>query len=97
MAEACKQLGETVLCVLRCLKVNEPAQAVVEEASDKLKAVASLAETISGSLHGETADNLAYMIDDELTAMDKAIEEAARSIQVCPLSLCHQYFLPISI
>lgn len=90
MADACKQLGESVLTVLEALRINKNTDGCVNEASEKLKAVASLAETISGSLQGETADKLADMIDDELAAMDKAIEEAAKRIQV--LKANYYYF-----
>lgn len=82
MADACKQLGESVLELLASLRLNKSTQIYVDQTRDKLKAVESLAETISGSLQGENADKLADMIDDELTAMDKAIEEAAKRIQV---------------
>lgn len=81
MADACKQLGESVLELLASLRLNKSTQIYVDQTRDKLKAVESLAETISGSLQGENADKLADMIDDELTAMDKAIEEAAKRIQ----------------
>lgn len=89
MAEACKQLGETVLVLLQQLKqgVDHPNRAV-EDSLEKLKLVASLGDTISGSLRGETAENLADMLDGELVAMDKAIEEAAKRIQVCWILLC---------
>lgn len=81
MTDACKELGDCVLTVLGNLRTNLPVDGSVNEAAEKVRAVASLAETISGSLQGENADKLAYMIDDELSDMDKAIEEAARRIQ----------------
>ncbi|KAF5278472.1 hypothetical protein FQA39_LY05961 [Lamprigera yunnana] len=81
MTEACKTLGDSVMDVLENLRSNKPNDFSVGDATEKLKAVASLAETISGSLRGENADKLADMIDDELSAMDKAIEEAAKRIQ----------------
>ncbi|KAB0794296.1 hypothetical protein PPYR_11135 [Photinus pyralis] len=81
MTDACKELGDSVLTVLGKLRMNLPVDDSVREAVEKVKAVASLAETISGSLRGENADKLADMIDDELSDMDKAIEEAARRIQ----------------
>ncbi|KAF5289015.1 hypothetical protein FQA39_LY03894 [Lamprigera yunnana] len=71
---------DSVMDVLENLCSNKPNDFSVGDATKKLKAVASLAETISGSLRGENADKLADMIDDELSAMDKAIEEAAKRI-----------------
>lgn len=56
--------------------------AMVNSAVEKLKLVSTLAQTISGSLRGETAETLADMLDGEMAAMDKAIEEAAKRIQV---------------
>ncbi|KAK4876246.1 hypothetical protein RN001_012668 [Aquatica leii] len=81
MTEACKDLGETVVGVIENLRLDQPNDSLVNKATDKVRVVASLAETLSGSLQGEKADKLAYMIDDELSAMDKAIEEAAKRIQ----------------
>lgn len=83
MAEACKQLGETVLTLLESLRNrNDNHDLAVNSSLEKLKLVSSLAETINGSLRGETAETLADMLDDEMLAMDKAIEEAAKRIQV---------------
>lgn len=81
MAVACRELGESVLTVLASLKSDTSAQSPIETASNKLKAITQLSEEITGSLRGETADKLADMIDAELSAMDKAIEEAAKCIQ----------------
>lgn len=81
MAVACKELGESVLTVLASLKSDTSAQSPIDTASNKLKAITQLSEEISGSLRGESADKLADMIDAELSAMDKAIEEAAKCIQ----------------
>ncbi|KAJ8929045.1 hypothetical protein NQ314_018314 [Rhamnusium bicolor] len=81
MAETCKILGETVLKLLRCLKENESTEVAVKEATEKLEEVASLADSINTSILGEKAENLADMLDSEMIAMDKAIEEAANRIQ----------------
>lgn len=84
MAEACKQLGEEVLKLLQCLKMRgENREALVGNAKEKLELVSSLAQTIRGSLQGESAETLADMLDGEMVAMDKAIEEAAKRIEVC--------------
>ncbi|KAG5887496.1 hypothetical protein JTB14_023682 [Gonioctena quinquepunctata] len=81
MAEACKILGEIVLRLLQCLRESRTPEAVIKEAKDKLEEVASLADSINASLLGENAENLADMLESEMSAMDKAIEEAAKRIQ----------------
>lgn len=81
MAEACKMLGEIVLKLLQCMRENQVTQQIVKESVDKLEEIAALAETISASLLGATAENLADMLENEMIAMDKAIEEAANRIQ----------------
>lgn len=81
MAEACKELGSIVLKLLNCLKNFESGADVVAEAIKKLNEIASLAENINTSLLGEKPENLADMLENEMIAMDKAIEEAANRIQ----------------
>nr|CAI5826594.1 unnamed protein product [Callosobruchus analis] len=81
MAEACRILGELVLKVLHGLREETSTEQYVKEAKDKLEEVASLADSINMSLLGEKAENLADMLESEMLAMDKAIEEAANRIQ----------------
>lgn len=93
MAEACKQLGEIVLELLHCLKVRgENREKLVENAKEKLEFVSSLAQTIRGSLQGESVETLADMLDGEMAAMDKAIEEAAKRIEV--FTVCYDVATP---
>lgn len=83
MADACKQLGEVVVQLLHGLKTkSENREQLVGNAKEKLELVSSLAQTIRGSLQGESAETLADMLDGEMAAMDKAIEEAAKRIEV---------------
>lgn len=82
MTDACKQLGEIVLKLLSNLRENLDTETSVSEAKDKLEEIASLAESINVSLLGEKVENLADMLESEMIAMDKAIEEAANRIQV---------------
>nr|CAH7749305.1 unnamed protein product [Callosobruchus chinensis] len=81
MAEACRILGELVLKVLHGLREDTSTEQYVKEAKEKLEEVASLADSINVSLLGEKAENLADMLESEMLAMDKAIEEAANRIQ----------------
>lgn len=81
MAESCKVLGEIILRILHHIKENQSTDLIVKQALDKLEEVASLGDNISLSLLGEKSENLDVMIEDEMLAMDKAIEEAANRIQ----------------
>ncbi|XP_056646802.1 huntingtin-interacting protein 1 isoform X1 [Diorhabda sublineata] len=81
VAEACKELGEIILKVIDVLKLNENTEDVVKEAKDKLEELNSLADNIGISILGEKAENLVDMLESEMIAMDKAIEEAANRIQ----------------
>ncbi|VEN49602.1 unnamed protein product [Callosobruchus maculatus] len=81
MAESCRILGELVLKVLHGLREDTTTEQYVKEAKEKLEEVASLADSINVSLLGEKAENLADMLESEMLAMDKAIEEAANRIQ----------------
>lgn len=82
MADSCKQLGETVLSLLQSLSNNSRDLEIVNKVSNQLQSVVSLADTINSTLQGATPENLADLLDSEMSAMDKAIEEAANNIQV---------------
>ncbi|XP_019870128.1 huntingtin-interacting protein 1 isoform X2 [Aethina tumida] len=81
MADTCKQLGELIVNVIKKMKVAQSTQEEVNLAIQKLEEVSALAENINVSLLGEKAENLADMLESEMSAMDKAIEEAAKAIQ----------------
>ncbi|XP_050310334.1 huntingtin-interacting protein 1 isoform X2 [Anthonomus grandis grandis] len=81
MVETCKVLGEIVLRLLEHIKKNQSTESVVREALDKLEEITRLGDDISKSLLGEKAENLDEMLEDEMSLMDKAIEEAANKIQ----------------
>lgn len=81
MADTCKQLGELIVNVIKKMKVAQSTQEEVNLAIKKLEEVSALAENINVSLLGEKAENLADMLESEMSAMDKAIEEAAKAIQ----------------
>lgn len=85
MADACKQLGESAANLLKSLRTKNDLQSNLENVKTKLDAISTLADTINGSLQGATAENLADMLEGEMIAMDKAIEEAANRIQVMSL------------
>ncbi|XP_050515261.1 huntingtin-interacting protein 1 isoform X3 [Diabrotica virgifera virgifera] len=81
VTQACKDLGKIVLKLLTSLKQNEDSEPTANEAKQKLEELAALADSIGASLLGEKAETLVDMLEDEMSAMDKAIEEAANRIQ----------------
>lgn len=82
MAEACKQLGESILTLLHDLSNDKCNEEMVSRATNQLENVVSLADAINTTLQGATPANLADLLESEMFAMDKAIEEAANLIQV---------------
>lgn len=82
MSEACKQLGTSILGVLNGLCNNTYDEEVMNKSFSQLQNVSSLADTINTSLQGATPENLLDLLENEMLAMDKAIEEAANVIQV---------------
>lgn len=81
MADECKKLGQLVVDILERLSEEIPVADKVEETKQQLEVVTALAETLSGSLKA-TPEDLADMIEREMAAMDGAIEEAAKRIEV---------------
>lgn len=82
MAEKCKQLGSSVLAVLHGLRENRNVTEEVAIANRELQAMSELAATLRGTLQEDSAEQLADLVENELLAMDKNIEEAAQMIQV---------------
>lgn len=83
MAENCKLLGEIILRLLSNLETNEINKSIISDAKLKLEEIELLANNINVSLLSENSENLADLLETELMAMDKAIEEAANRIRVC--------------
>ena len=94
MADECKRLGQNILDVLEAIEKNEAVDEDVTNTLQQLNNITSLAEVISGSLLGTTSEILSDMIEGEMMAMDKAIEEAARQIQVIRKKLILQNEIP---
>lgn len=82
MAEECRKLGASTTELLQILRKGDDVSAAITEANARLEAVTKLVDTLSGQLKGDSADILADLVDDELAEMDKAIEEAAKRIEV---------------
>lgn len=87
MTEKCKQLGSSILAVLQMLKEDRNVTAEVSKANSELQAMSELAETLRGTLQENSAELLADLVENELMAMDKNIEEAANQIQVFHITI----------
>lgn len=86
LAVACRGLGQESLVLLKSLKSEGSSRAEeVRSASASLQkvleAVASAGLALSTSLAETDARKLGDMVEEELSLMDKAIEEAAQRIQ----------------
>ncbi|XP_017780758.1 PREDICTED: huntingtin-interacting protein 1-related protein-like isoform X2 [Nicrophorus vespilloides] len=81
LTDECKALGESVLNLLEGIKTRSLTDEGLQKSLDHLSSVASLAETMIERIHGNVSENLENMLECEITAMDKAIEEGAKKMQ----------------
>lgn len=85
MAEKCKELGVSVMALLRSVR-DEARGHVVREISNstlsRIDELASLVERLTGQIKGDSVEIVGDMVETELANMDKAIEEAANRIAV---------------
>lgn len=88
MATKCKHFGANVVSILQGMQSNQDVSGSVNQSIDYVKAMCELAETLQITLRENPVDLLADLVENELASMDKAIEEAAKMIQVNG-----QYFL----
>lgn len=77
LLDKCKQVGKDSVKLLTAWQTGVK----VDECSEGLKT--SVNEIESMSFSTQANESLGDLIEDELTTMDKAIEEAAKRIQVC--------------
>lgn len=82
MADKCRQLGTSIISILQALQNDMDISDNVERAVSEVKAMRELAETLQGTLRENSSELLADLVENELSSMDKAIEEAANMIQV---------------
>lgn len=77
MLDKCKQVGKDSVKLLTAwqtgIKINECAEG--------LKITVNDVESMASSTQAN--ESLGDLVEDELTIMDRAIEEAAKRIQVC--------------
>ncbi|XP_034241716.1 huntingtin-interacting protein 1 isoform X2 [Thrips palmi] len=83
MAEKCKVLGSSVLALLRGVREEADSSTVKELANttvDRMDELANLLERLTGQIKGDSVEIIGDMVENELSNMDKAIEEAAKRI-----------------
>lgn len=87
MLDKCKQVGKDSVKLLTAwqtgIKINECAE--------DLKITINNVESMASSTQAN--ESLGDLVEDELTIMDRAIEEAAKRIQVCIKTLIYKLFL----
>ncbi|XP_046984239.1 huntingtin-interacting protein 1 [Schistocerca americana] len=84
IAEACKQAGTESLVLLASVKSVAPSSSITDNANtvkQKVKDVTDLMERLISQLKGDSAEMIEDLVENELSSMDKAIEEAAARIE----------------
>lgn len=95
IAEVCKLVGTSALNLLASIKNRNKADDVdgnVTAVKVKVAEVAELIEKLTDALKGDSAELIGDLVESELATMDKAIEEAARRIEVSIKSVV-KYFV----
>lgn len=79
MGSKCKEVGEECIKVLSDCKVDAPVSVTLmkKSISDLVEMIASLQSSLQAS-----SVPVGDLVESELAAMDKAIEEAAKKIEV---------------
>ncbi|XP_067010683.2 huntingtin-interacting protein 1 isoform X2 [Anabrus simplex] len=84
IADMCKVVGNESLTLLANLKDTDKANQVpdnVTTVKTRVVEVADMVAKLSGAIKGDSVERIEEMLEDELSAMDKAIEEAAKRIE----------------
>lgn len=77
-------MGKASLEVVGRVRTPDPQSMASAESgfSEKLDAVFGALERLTGALKGDSSEVLADLVENELADMEKAIEEAAKKIEV---------------
>ncbi|KAK6626211.1 hypothetical protein RUM43_006517 [Polyplax serrata] len=84
IAEVCKQVGAEALSLVNAVKDHKAIEEVKQgcaKVKAKVKEIADLVEELTRALKKDTVDILEDLVEGELVAMEKAIEEAAKRIE----------------
>lgn len=76
MLDTCKQVGKDSVKLLTVWQTGIK----IDECSEGLKRTVNAVESMASST--QSNESLGDLVEDELTTMDRAIEEAAKRIQV---------------
>lgn len=93
IADVCKQVGTESLNLvsdIKSVKSKEEIQGRCESVKKKVNEVAGLVEELTKALKKDTIDILEDLVEGELVAMEKAIEQAAERIEVRPQGYPYQ-------
>lgn len=82
MGIQCKKVGEVCLEHIRQMHALAPVD--LSRFRDSIIALLSMAGQLQNSMQ-RSSESVEDLVESELAAMDKAIEEAARKIEVCQL------------
>jgi len=88
----CKLVGTSALNLLASIKNRNKADDVdsnVTAVKIRVTEVADLIEKLTDTLKGDSAEMIGDLVESELASMDKAIEEAARRIEVSIKSIVY--------
>lgn len=81
MASVCRELAQA--CVVALGSLRESGSCSVSELQARMSELTELTHLLDSELQGGTTELVADSLEQELQAMDKAIEEAALRIEVC--------------
>lgn len=77
LLDKCQQVGKDSVKLLTAWQTGMK----IDECSESLKLTVNEMESMASSTQAN--ESLGDLVEDELTMMDRAIEEAAKRIQVC--------------
>lgn len=85
LAESAKEFGKTGLEVVGGIRKPsvEDMEKVGKDLKTRLENVFGALEKLTGALKSDSSEVLADLVENELADMEKAIEEAAKKIEVC--------------
>ena len=93
MTERCKGVGQSCLLVLATSLSAEPMLPnCLGEMRKTIQELLAMSEQLQIMLQAGNSESVGEMVESELAAMDKAIEEAARRIEV-ETPFTHLYIL----
>jgi len=94
IAEVCKLVGTSALNLLASIKNRNKTNDVdgnVAAVKVRVSEVAELIQKLTDTLKGDSAELIGDLVESELVSMDKAIEEAARRIEVSIKSVVYYF------